>query len=155
VSRGYCRAYRRRCNPSSSRRWWATRFDRLYAGLSPALRASIARLSPLAGATRLRASVEIASAPHESTSSLSETEALARAARHTRVRLTVTSTLDHAIPSLSLSDIADLFRFNGWAVRLMHALRANRLTLGSAIGLPMQARSPTAGTARIGHLKHF
>jgi hypothetical protein len=43
------------------------------------------------------------------------------------VRLTVTSTLDHAIPSLSVSDIADLFRFNGWAVRLMHTLRANRL----------------------------
>lgn len=113
------------------------RFDRLYAGLSPALRASITRLSPLAGATRLRAPVEIASAPHDKYFPLSETEALARAARHTtRVRLTVTSTLHHAIPSLSLSDIVDLFRFNGWAVRLMHALRANRLRHASDSALP-------------------
>ena len=94
-------------------------------------------------------------APHNKYFPLLETEALARAARDTSVRLTVTSTLDHAIPSLSLSDIAGLFRFNGWAVRVMHTLRANRLTLDSAIGLPVQARSPMAGTARIGHLKHF
>ena len=117
MSRGYCRAYRRRWN-SAWRRWWA----------------------PVGASLGLLAAQQ---------------PGLARAVRHTRVRLTVTSTLDHAIPSLSLSDIADLFRFNGWAVRLMQALRANRLTLNSAIGLLVQARSPTAGTARIGHLKHF
>jgi hypothetical protein len=39
------------------------------------------------------------------------------------VRLTVTSTLHHAVPSLSLSDIADLWRFDGWAVRSLHILR--------------------------------
>ncbi len=99
------------------------RFDQLYAALSPALRASIVRLSPLAGADRLRAPVEIASAPHDKYFPLAETQALARAATHTRVRLTVTSTLHHAIPSLSLSDIADLFRFDGWAVRSLQALR--------------------------------
>jgi pimeloyl-ACP methyl ester carboxylesterase len=98
-------------------------FDQLYAALSPALRASIVRLSPLAGADRLRAPVEIASAPHDKYFPLAETQALARAATHTRVRLTVTSTLHHAIPSLSLSDIADLFRFDGWAVRSLQALR--------------------------------
>jgi pimeloyl-ACP methyl ester carboxylesterase len=97
------------------------RFDELYAALSPALRATIVRLSPLAGADRLRAPVEIASAPHDKYFPLAETQALARAATHTRLRLTVTSTLHHAIPSLS--DIADLFRFDGWAVRSLQALR--------------------------------
>jgi pimeloyl-ACP methyl ester carboxylesterase len=99
------------------------RFDELYAALSPALRAAIVRLSPLSGADRLRAPVEIASAPHDKYFPLAETQTLARAATHTRVRLTVTSTLHHAIPSLSLSDIADLFRFDGWAVRSLQALR--------------------------------
>jgi len=99
------------------------RFDRLYAALPPALRDSVVRLSPLAGADRLRAPVEIASAPHDKYFPLSETRALARAATHARVRLTVTSTLHHAIPSFSLSDVADLFRFDGWAVRSLETLR--------------------------------
>ena len=99
------------------------RFDELYAALSPALRASVVSLSPLAGADRLRAPVEIASAPHDKYFPLSETRALARAATHAHVRLTVTSTLHHAIPSFSLSDVADLFRFDGWAVRSLEALR--------------------------------
>lgn len=98
-------------------------FDRLYAALSPALRASIESLSPLPGASRLRAPVEIASAPHDKYFPLGETRALARAAVHTHVRLTVTSTLHHAVPSLSLSDIADLFRFDGWVVRALQAAR--------------------------------
>ena len=101
-----------------------SRFDRLYAALSPVLRASVERLSPLAGAARLRAPVEIASAPHDKYFPLGETRALARAARDTHVRLTVTSTLHHAIPSLSLSDIADLFRFDGWVVRMLLAARS-------------------------------
>ena len=99
------------------------RFDRLYADLSPALRASISRLSPLAGADRLQAPVEIASAPHDKYFPTAETRALARAATQTQVRLTVTSTLHHAVPNLSLSDVADLFRFDGWAVRTLDALR--------------------------------
>ena len=99
------------------------RFDALYDALSPELRASIVHLSPLAGADRLRAPVQIASAPHDKYFPLAETQALARAARHARVSLTVTSTLHHAVPSLSLSDVADLFRFDGWAVRSLQALR--------------------------------
>jgi pimeloyl-ACP methyl ester carboxylesterase len=98
-------------------------FGRLYADLSPALRASIVRLSPLDGASRLRAPVELASPPHDKYFPLAETRALAGAATHTHVRLTVTSTLHHAVPSLSLSDIADLWRFDGWAVRSLHILR--------------------------------
>ena len=100
-----------------------SRFDELYAALSPEERASVERLSPLAGAGALRAPVEIASAPHDKYFPLAETHALARAAVHTRVRLTVTSTLHHAIPSLSLSDVADLFRFDGWVVRVIRTAR--------------------------------
>jgi hypothetical protein len=81
------------------------------------------RLSPLDGASRLRAPVELASPPHDKYFPLAETRALAGAATHTHVRLTVTSTLHHAVPSLSLSDIADLWRFDGWAVRSLHILR--------------------------------
>jgi pimeloyl-ACP methyl ester carboxylesterase len=99
------------------------RFDRLYAGLPPELRASIVRLSPLAGAARLQASVDIASAPHDKYFPLAETQALVQAARHARVRLTVTSTLHHAVPDFSLSDLSDLFRFDGWAVRSLRGLR--------------------------------
>jgi pimeloyl-ACP methyl ester carboxylesterase len=99
------------------------RFDRLYAALPQELRASILRLSPLAGAARLRAPVEIASAPHDKYFPLGETRALARAAPHSRVRLTVTSTLHHAVPNFSLSDLSDLVGFDGWAVRSMRRLR--------------------------------
>ena len=102
-----------------------SRFDRLYAALSPALRASIERLSPVAGAARLRAPVDIASAPHDKYFPLDETRTLALAATHTHVRLTVTSTLHHAIPSLSLSGIADLFRFDGWVVGLLQTARSS------------------------------
>lgn len=101
----------------------AARFAALYAALSPALRASIAHLSPLRGAARLRAPVEIASAPHDKYFPVSETRALARAATHARVRLTVTPTLHHAVPSLSVSDLAGLLRFDGWAVRALRDLR--------------------------------
>jgi pimeloyl-ACP methyl ester carboxylesterase len=99
------------------------RFGRLYAALSPAFRAAITRLSPLAGAARLRTRVEIASAPHDKYFPVNETRALARVATGSHVSLTVTSTLHHAVPSLSLSDIADLFRFDGWVVRSLSALR--------------------------------
>lgn len=48
---------------------------------------------------------------------------LSEQTRRSSVRLTVISTLHHAIPNLSLSDIADLFRFDGWVVRTLHAAR--------------------------------
>jgi pimeloyl-ACP methyl ester carboxylesterase len=99
------------------------RFDRLYAALPQELRASIVRLSPLAGAARLRAPVDIASAPHDKYFPLGETKALIHAARRARVDLTVTSTLHHAVPSFSLSDLSDLVRFDGWAVRSLRGLR--------------------------------
>lgn len=100
-----------------------SRFARLYAALPPALRASEQRLSPLADATRLRAPVDIASAPHDKYFPLSETRDLAHAATHTRVELTVTDTLHHAIPSLSLPDLTGVFAFDDWVVHVIEAAR--------------------------------
>jgi pimeloyl-ACP methyl ester carboxylesterase len=100
-----------------------SRFGRLYAALAPALRASERRLSPLAGAGGLRAPVDIASAPHDKYFPLSETRDLAQAATHTRVELTVTDTLHHAIPSLSLPDLTGLLAFDDWVVHVVEAAR--------------------------------
>lgn len=97
------------------------RFARLYAAVPASLRASIRRLSPVAAAARLRAPVDIASAPHDKYFPLGETHELQQAATGTHVGLTVTSTLHHAVPSLSFGDLAGLVRFDGWAVRVVRA----------------------------------
>jgi len=99
------------------------RFEQLDTALPREVRDGIALLSPLHGAERLRAPVEIASAPHDRYFPLSETRALAQVATRTRVRLTVTSALQHADLRLSLSEIADLARLDGWIVRVLQAAR--------------------------------
>jgi pimeloyl-ACP methyl ester carboxylesterase len=96
------------------------RFDRLYASLPRAFRARMRRLSPIVAADRLRAPVEIASAPHDKYFPLSESRSLAREAN---VRITVTSTLDHAVPEASPSGVADLFRFHAFIVRALRRAR--------------------------------
>ena len=96
------------------------RFDRLYADLPGSFRGRIRRLSPIIAAERLRAPVEIASAPHDKYFPLSESRALAREAE---VRITVTSTLAHAIPQASPSGVADLFRFHAFIVRALRRAR--------------------------------
>jgi pimeloyl-ACP methyl ester carboxylesterase len=97
------------------------RFDRLYATLPQRMRAGVRRLSPIAGARRLRAPVEIATAPHDKYFPVAESRALRRAAPH--VDITVTRTLSHAIPEPSPRDVADLFRFDAFVVRVLHGLR--------------------------------
>lgn len=87
------------------------RFEMLFDALPAAVREKVAQLSPLCGANRLRARVELASGPHDPYFPLSESRALTRAS--SRVRLTVTSTLDHARPRASAGDLADLARFAG------------------------------------------
>ena len=86
---------------------------RLHEG-SPDALALFRRLQPTQVVPSARALIELLA---------NRTRALAHVALHSRVRLTVTSTLHHAVPSLPLSDITDLFRFDGWAVRSLHALR--------------------------------
>jgi pimeloyl-ACP methyl ester carboxylesterase len=97
------------------------RFDRLYARLPSRFRARMRGLSPLAAAQRLRAPVEIASAPHDKYFPLAESRALDR--RAPDVRITVTSTLEHAIPEPSPGDVADLLRFDAFIVRALRGAR--------------------------------
>ena len=91
------------------------RFDVLYAALPPELRAAHDRLSPVATAHRVRAPVEIASAPADKYFPLAESRAVAE--RAPNVRITVTTTLDHAIPEPG--DIPDLLRFDAFVVRVL------------------------------------
>jgi fermentation-respiration switch protein FrsA (DUF1100 family) len=86
------------------------------------VRDGIVRLSPLVGAARLRAPVELALPRQDKYVPRADAEALVRAAAHTRVRLTVTSALDHAVPRLSIRELGDLLRFDGWLVRALNAL---------------------------------
>lgn len=99
------------------------RFAGLYSALSPSMRTVIERLSPIHEAPSLVAPVYIASAPHDKYFPLAETRELASRATNTQVSLTVTSTLHHAIPSISLSGLGALLRFNGWLVRSLRAAR--------------------------------
>jgi pimeloyl-ACP methyl ester carboxylesterase len=97
------------------------RFDRLYSALPPRVRADALRLSPLAAARRLRAPVLLASAPHDKYFPPAEALALGRAAPH--VRVTITPTLQHAVPSFSLHDLGGLFSFDAFLVRALEASR--------------------------------
>jgi dienelactone hydrolase len=97
------------------------RFESLYAALPEEARAELERLSPLAGADRLRAPVELAVPPADKYVPLAETRAFVRAATGTRVRLTVTAALDHAVPRLSVRELGDLVRFDAWVVRALRA----------------------------------
>jgi pimeloyl-ACP methyl ester carboxylesterase len=97
------------------------RFEELYAELPSRVRAAVRSLSPLAQARRLAAPVELASSPHDSYFPPAESRALARA--NARVRVAVTSTFDHALPRLSLRDLGDLLRFDGFVVRFLRRAR--------------------------------
>jgi pimeloyl-ACP methyl ester carboxylesterase len=98
------------------------RFDHLYARLPKTLRKAVAALSPIRRADRLELPVELASAPHDTYFPPAESRALARASP--RVHVTVTSTLDHAVPRLSLSDVADLVHFDGFVLRFLRLARS-------------------------------
>jgi pimeloyl-ACP methyl ester carboxylesterase len=93
------------------------RFATLYARLSARERAAVVALSPLVEASRLQMPVELATAPHDKYFPPAESRALARAAPD--VEVTVTSTLDHAVPRFSFGDFADLARFDGFIVRFL------------------------------------
>jgi pimeloyl-ACP methyl ester carboxylesterase len=97
------------------------RFDRLYAQLPAQLRRAVAALSPIRRAERLELPVELASAPHDKYFPPAESRALARVAPDARV--SVTSTLDHAVPRPSLGDLGDFFRFDGFIVRFLRLAR--------------------------------
>ena len=97
------------------------RFDALYDALPTHLLTGLEALSPLPGAGRVRAPVELASAPRDAYFPLSESRALAAA---TGGRLTVTAALDHAVPRPLLRQARDLARFDAWLVRCLAAAAA-------------------------------
>jgi pimeloyl-ACP methyl ester carboxylesterase len=91
------------------------RFETFYAALPPEIHTDHVRLSPIVRADRLRAPVELASAPRDKYFPVAESRALA--ARAPVARLTVTTTLDHAIPEPD--DIPDVIRFDAFVVRVL------------------------------------
>jgi pimeloyl-ACP methyl ester carboxylesterase len=96
-------------------------FDRLWRRLPAAVRAAAERLSPLLRADRLTMPVELATSPQDDFFPVSESRRLARGSKH--VHVTVTETLEHAVPEPSLDSLGDLFRFDGFVVRSLHSLR--------------------------------
>ena len=97
------------------------RFDDLYAALPTEIRSTVVALSPLNAAPRLRAPVEIATAPRDRYFPVAESRALVAASPY--VRLTVTSPLAHATPRLSPRYLAELGQLNGFFVRSLSRAR--------------------------------
>jgi acetyl esterase/lipase len=91
------------------------RFDDLYAALTPRLRSGLRALSPVFGAARIRAPVELVSAPRDDYFPLDDSRAIL--ARVTEGRLTVTDALDHADLRPTPANIGALWRLNAWMVR--------------------------------------
>ena len=97
----------------------AARFDGLYDALPEQIRSTAKDLSPLHVAPRLRAPVEIATAPRDKYFPVAESRALVAASPH--VRLTITSLLEHATPRLSPRYLAELGQLNRFFVRALAA----------------------------------
>jgi pimeloyl-ACP methyl ester carboxylesterase len=95
------------------------RFDELYERAPAEVRMALEQLSPITGASRVTAQVELASAPRDKYVPLAEPQALVRAVPN--ARLTVTETLEHAVPEPTLGGLGELFRFHGWVVRSLEA----------------------------------
>jgi pimeloyl-ACP methyl ester carboxylesterase len=95
------------------------RFDELYAALPESVKTTVTSLSPVHGAARVLAPVEIVTAPRDKYFPVAEAEALVRAAPN--ARLTVTSLLAHATPRLTPRGLAEVGRLNGFFVRSLRA----------------------------------
>lgn len=95
------------------------RFDQLYAALPAEVRDQVAHLSPITGAHRLEAPLELASSAEDKYFPVSQSRALAQAAPD--ARLTVTSAFAHVVPRPSLGKPGDLLRFDGWVTRSLRA----------------------------------
>jgi len=95
------------------------RFDGLYAALPAHVRDAVVSLSPIHVARRLRAPVEIATAPADTYFPLAEAHALAAASP--QVRVTVTPLLAHATPRADLRNVAELRRLYGFFTRAFRA----------------------------------
>jgi pimeloyl-ACP methyl ester carboxylesterase len=95
------------------------RFAESYGGLGPEALELLARLSPLSACPGVRAPVEIVVPPSDMYFPLGEARALAAALP--TAHLTVTATLDHTRPMLSLAHLRSLLRFDRFVVRGLRA----------------------------------
>lgn len=95
------------------------RFDALYKRLPRELRETVRQLSPLHRAHLLQAPVELATAPRDDYFPPAESRALV--ARAPDGRVTVTRALSHADPEPTPRLLRDFLRFDGFAVRTLHA----------------------------------
>jgi hypothetical protein len=93
----------------------------LWRALPGAVLSAAKRLSPATGAARLEVPVELATSPTDKYFPVAESRLLA--ARSDRVRVTVTSSLSHAIPEPSLGSVGAVVAFDGWVVRGLRALK--------------------------------
>jgi len=91
------------------------RFAELFRSLPADVRELLTALTPLQAAPRIRAPVEIVVPPADVYFPLGEANALAAAIPH--AHLTVTGTLDHTRPDLSLGRLRDLVSFLRFVVR--------------------------------------
>jgi pimeloyl-ACP methyl ester carboxylesterase len=98
-----------------------SRFPDLYAALPESAQDAVLSLSPLRRAANLVAPVEIATAPRDAYFPVAES--LALAAQADRVRVTVTTALAHAVPTLSFRSIGGIARLHGFFVRSLAAAR--------------------------------
>jgi pimeloyl-ACP methyl ester carboxylesterase len=96
-------------------------FDGLWRRLPRRVRDDAELLSPIARADRLTMPVELATSPEDDYFPVSESRRLARASKN--VRVTVTETLSHAVPEPSLDGLGAAFRFDGFVLRSLRALR--------------------------------
>jgi acetyl esterase/lipase len=96
------------------------RFSGLFDALPPAVHAFVEELSPLRFREGLRARIEICVPPSDVYFPPGEAAALAALPN---TRLTVTRTLDHTRPSLSLVHVRSFARFLGFVVRGLRAAR--------------------------------
>ena len=95
------------------------RFDELYKALPPAVHAFVDELSPLRVGSDVRAAVEIVVPPSDVYFPLGEARALAAALPN--ARLTVTRTLDHTRPQVSLAALGDFLAFDRFVMRGLRA----------------------------------
>jgi pimeloyl-ACP methyl ester carboxylesterase len=95
------------------------RFPELYAELTDEQRRAVDVLSPLLGAGRIAAPVELVVAREDKYIPLADANVFARACP--RARLTVIESLEHAVPSMSLAATRDLARLDAAAVRFLAA----------------------------------
>ena len=97
------------------------RFAVLYSRLPRRVRVGVSALSPLRRVTRIAVPVELASAPHDKYFPPEESRSLALRSPH--VRVTITSTLAHAVPRPSLHDVGGLLAFDEFVVRFLRDAR--------------------------------